>query len=367
VGKSVRSLALLLCIASGAALATESGAGAVERLLDESFAGYSERGEPGVAVMVIEDGAIRLQQTYGVADIERRNPITPDTAFRLASVSKQFAAMAVMILAEEGKLHYDDPVSRFVPELAPYEGVTVRHLLQHTGGLPDYYDVIDTSNGMPTNQDAARLLGELASPEFPPGERYSYSNPGYDMLGPLVESASGKPFVRFVKERIFVPAGMTASLVHDHTLPVVANRATGYDIVDGEIVEDDADPLNGIVGSGGIYTTLNDMYRWDQALYGEDLVSRETLELAYTAGVDSRGASIDYGFGWRIGDYRGHRRVSHGGSWVGFRTHIIRIPDLRFAVVLLSNRGDFDSDLHANAIVDAWFGEAAAQALPAGQ
>lgn len=362
---SARPLALLLVFVSGASLAAESGAGAVERLLDDNFAGYSERGEPGVAAMVIENGAIRLQRTYGVADIQRRNPITPDTAFRLASVSKQFAAMAVMILAEDGKLDYDDPVSRFVPELAPYEGVTVRNLLQHTGGLPDYYDVIDTSKGMPTNEDAARLLGELASPEFPPGDRYAYSNPGYDMLGPLVEAAAGKPFVLFVKERIFDAAGMTASLVHDHNLPFVANRATGYDVVDGEIVEDDADPLNGIVGSGGIYTTLNDMFRWDQALYGEDLVSQDTLELAYTSGVDSRGESIDYGFGWRIGDYRGHRRVSHGGSWVGFRTHIIRIPGLRFTVVLLSNRGDFDSDQHANAIVDAWFGASPAQAKSA--
>ena len=160
---SARPLALLLVFVSGASLAAESGAGAVERLLDDNFAGYSERGEPGVAAMVIENGAIRLQRTYGVADIQRRNPITPDTAFRLASVSKQFAAMAVMILAEDGKLDYDDPVSRFVPALAPYEGVTVRNLLQHTGGLPDYYDVIDTSKGMPTNEDAARLLGELAS------------------------------------------------------------------------------------------------------------------------------------------------------------------------------------------------------------
>ena len=237
---SARPLALLLVFVSGASLAAESGAGAVERLLDDNFAGYSERGEPGVAAMVIENGAIRLQRTYGVADIQRRNPITPDTAFRLASVSKQFAAMAVMIVAEDGKLDYDDPVSRFVPELAPYEGVTVRNLLQHTGGLPDYYDVIDTSKGMPTNEDAARLLGELASPEFPPGDRYAYSNPGYDMLGPLVEAAAGKPFVLFVKERIFDAAGMTASLVHDHNLPFVANRATGYDVVDGEIVEDDA-------------------------------------------------------------------------------------------------------------------------------
>ena len=171
------------------------------------------------------------------------------------------------MLAQDGRLSYDDPVSRYVPDLAPYSGVTIRHLLQHTGGLPDYYDAIDVSGDIPTNADAAKLLGEMAKPDFVPGERYEYSNSGYDMLGPIVEAAAGMPFVDFVRERIFVPINMNNSLVHDHTLPAIPNRALGYDTSPQGFALNDVNKLNGIVGSGGVYSNLNDMYRWDQALY----------------------------------------------------------------------------------------------------
>ncbi len=222
-----------------------------------------------------------------------------------------------------------------------YEGVTIRHLLLHTGGLPDYYDVIDTSAGMPTNQDAAELLGKMAKADFAPGERYEYSNAGYDMLGPIVEAASGMRFAEFVQQRIFAPLGMEGSRVHDHTLPVIPNRARGYEPAEGGFVLNDYDALNAIVGSGSLFSTLKDLVRWDQALYTEGLVSAATLELAFTSWTNNNGESLAYGFGWDIDDYGGHKRLRHGGSWVGFRSHIARIPELRFTVILLSNRADF--------------------------
>jgi CubicO group peptidase (beta-lactamase class C family) len=269
-------------------------------------------------------------------------------------VSKQFAAMAIMLLEEDGKLSYDDSIGKYVPELQAYEGVTIRHLLLHTGGLPDYYDVIDTSAGMPTNQDAAVLLGKMAKADFSPGERYEYSNAGYDMLGPIVEAASGMPFSQFVQQRIFAPLGMDGSRVHDHRLPVIPNRARGYEPAESGFVLNNDDPLNAIVGSGSIFSTLNDLFRWDQALYTEELVSAATLELAFTSGVNNNGESLDYGFGWRTDEYAGHKRLRHGGSWVGFRSHIARIPELRFTVILLSNRADFEPEGYVDTITDLY-------------
>ena len=334
--------------------ADESAVDVTERLLDDKFLAYSSGNQPGVAVMLIHNGEIQLQKTYGQADVDRKIPITADTSFRLASVSKQFSAMAMLILQEQGALNVDDPISQYVLELAPYQDVTIRHILHHTGGLPDYYDTIDTSLEMPTNADAAALLGEMADPQFAPGERYEYSNPGYDMLGPVVEAASGMPFSQFMRERVFDELGMDSSLVHDHTLPDIQNRANGYDADGGEFPLNDADPLNGIVGSGGVYSTLNDLYKWDQALYDAGLVTQQSLELMFTPGQTNDGQSIDYGLGWRIDSFQGRERLSHTGSWVGFRNYIGRVPEANFTLVILSNRSDFQALDHADAISSAY-------------
>jgi CubicO group peptidase (beta-lactamase class C family) len=322
--------------------------------IDELFAHYAAGVQPGVAVAVVQDGKLVLQRAYGYAEIDSKTPITADTAFDLASVSKQFAAMAIMLLEEDGKLSYDDFIGKYVPELQVYDGVTIRHLLLHTGGLPDYYDVIDTSPGMPTNQDAAELLGKMARADFAPGERYEYSNAGYDMLGPIVEAASGMRFAEFVKQRIFTPLGMNNSRVHDDTLPVIPNRARGYEPVEGGFVLNDYSALNAIVGSGDLFSTLNDLCLWDQALYTEELVAAATLELAFTSGTNNKGESLDYGFGWRTDEYAGHERLRHGGSWVGFRSHIARIPALRFTVILLSNRADIEPEGYVDTITDSY-------------
>ncbi|HZW59961.1 MAG TPA: serine hydrolase domain-containing protein [Woeseiaceae bacterium] len=356
------SLAALACML----LAALAGSGCTERAaapnrsqqVDALFAPLRSGVQPGAAVMVIKDGEVVHRAGYGYANLDALEPMQADTMVRLASVSKQFTAMAIMVLAEQGALRYDDPVSRYLPELSAYPGVTVRHLLTHTGGLPDYYDTIDTGTSLPTNADALRLLGEMAAPVFPPGERFEYSNPGYDMLAPLVEAASGMEFAAFMKERVFAPAGMTHALIHDHRPPVIAHRALGYEPEGGDFVLDDFDPLNGIVGSGGMYASLEDFLAWDEALYGSSLVSRETIDKAFTAMRLNDGSTTDYGFGWRIDDYRGQRRLRHGGSWVGFRTHIARIPAHRFTIVILSNRGDFQPETYIDPISDIYLGAA---------
>jgi CubicO group peptidase (beta-lactamase class C family) len=322
--------------------------------VDRLFEPFREGVQPGANVLVVQDGSIVHEGAYGHADLERGIPLTVESTFRLDSVSKQFTSMAVMRLAEDGKLGYDDPVSRYVPALATYPGVTVRHLLTHTGGLPEYYDVIDTARGWPSNADAAKLLGAMAKPVFEPGTRYEYSNPGYDMLAQVVEGASGVRFADFVRERIFVPLGMSHSLVHDHTRPTVPRRVLGYDKTDKGFALDDEHPLNGIVGSGGVFTTLGDLYLWDQALARERLVSARTLEQAFTPYVLENGESTGYGFGWRIDEYRGMRRIHHGGRWVGFRSHIARYPDAHLTIVILANRSDVEPAGYVDKITDLY-------------
>ncbi len=352
-----RGISLLACTAvmlSGEAAVADAFSNLAE--VDALFRAFTGGVRPGVAVSVIQDGETLFDGAYGYSDLDMRVPIDRHTAFRLASVSKQFAAMAVMMLAEDGALSLDDPIGKYVPELAVFDGVTIRHLLLHTGGLPDYYDTIDTSHGMPTNHDAAVLLGRMASPDFPAGDRYAYSNPGYDMLGPIVAAASGMPFGEFVEKRIFAPLGMSGSRVHDERKPVVPNRAYGYARCGERFVLDDDDPLNIIIGSGGVYSTLSDLLRWDAALYTDALVSREMLDAAFTSGTNNAGESLDYGFGWAIDRYAGYKRVRHGGSWVGFRTHIMRIPGLRFTVILLSNDADTEPEAYVDRITEIFLG-----------
>lgn len=342
-----------LCIPALAAQGPATKATASAQV-DALFAPLQRGIQPGAGVLVVWRGAIVHRAAYGYADVENRVPLTVDATFRLDSVSKQFTAMAVMLLAEDGRLKYDDAIAKYLPDLASYPGITVRNLLNHTGGLPEYYDDIDTSHGWPTNAEARALLGKMAKPVFAPGSRYEYSNPGYDMLAQVVEAASGQVFAVFMRERIFEPLRMEHSLIYDTTKPHVERRVLGYDPDGKGFKLDDEHPLNGIVGSGGVFTTLGDMYLWDQALYGERLVSRATLDQAFTSAVLNDGTKTGYGFGWSIDEYRHSRRIEHGGAWVGFRSHIARHPGIGLTIVILSNRSDFESSDYIDRIADIY-------------
>jgi CubicO group peptidase (beta-lactamase class C family) len=308
---------------------------------------------PGAAVIVIQEGKILKKAGYGMADLERGVPIETDTAFRLASVSKQFTAMAIMLLEEEGRLGFDDPVARFLPELSRFgNDLTIRHLLTHTGGLPDYYDVMVQVSGVerPLTKHALDVFSGWGEPLFAPGERYEYSNPGYELLALIAERASGRKFPEFVAERIFAPLGMTRSVVVDERGPRIAKRALGYRKSGDAFEEYDDDPLNYIFGSGGIYSTVEDLYHWDQALYTEQLVRAETLAEAFSPVRYNSGEEYPYGFGWRLTDHLERRRVAHAGGWVGFSTFIARYVDDGLGVVVLTNLEDADAEGLANSI-----------------
>ncbi|MFC2158140.1 serine hydrolase domain-containing protein [Acidobacteriota bacterium] len=308
--------------------------------IDALFADFNEN-TPGCAVMVIRNGKIVHQTGYGMADIERKVKMGSDIAIRLASVSKQFTAMGIMILAEQGKLGFDDPAVQYIPELAGRYGdkITVRHLLTHTSGLPDYYDAMTQfpSERMPVTEDGAAVFAKWGKSRFEPGEKFEYSNPGYEMLALIIEKASGQTFPEFLKSEIFTPLGMTDSLVMTHPETHFPKRSYGYRLKDDGYVLLDDHRFNLMLGAGGVYTTLEDMYLWDQALYTEELIKKATLDLAFTPMKLLSGKDTDYGFGWTIENYKGLRRLSHGGGWVGFRTGIARYPDRKLTVVVLSN------------------------------
>ena len=329
------------------------------------FAHLNEDIQPGAAVMVVSDGEIVYSRGFGYADIQNEVPIDASSTFRLGSVSKQFAAMAIMVLADEGKLDYDDPVIEYLPLLTKYPGVTIRHLLTHTSGVPDYYDTIDTSAGMPTNADLPAVLASMDGPEFAPGEQYEYSNPAYEMLPLIVEKLSGQTFSDFMTQKVFGPAGMDDSLIYDHTEPEIANRVVGYEPTADGFRLNDYHALNYIGGSGGMYATLEDFIAWDQALYGEDLVSEATLRKGFSRHTLNNGDEIDYGFGWRLDQHRGHRRIAHGGSWVGFRTSIARYPEQKLAIVVLTNRTDGNPGSYVDKIADIYLPDRGNEYRPA--
>jgi CubicO group peptidase (beta-lactamase class C family) len=313
---------------------------------------WTRGGTPGAAVLVIHEGRILLKKGYGLANVETKEPIRPDTVFDLASVSKQFTAMAILMLSERSKLSLEDPLTKFFPDFPPYaQKITVRHLLNHTSGLADYMESLTAEGKInkdwkpggfePTSAETMRLLAGVKVGRFTAGEKFEYSNSGYVVLGQIVGKASGRSLPQFLKENVFQPLGMKSTLVADESRPKIKNRAISYGLDAGKYENADYTPLNLIYGDGNVNTTIEDMYLWDQALYSHKLVKAATLMQAFTSGKLNSGKETGYGFGWVTWKYGGLDILSHAGGWAGFRTDIMRIPSERFTVVVLSNFARF--------------------------
>lgn len=351
----------------GAPATSAMGQAGYEHRVDSLMTTVTSASTPGAGVLVVQDGHIALEKGYGLAVVATNMPIRSDTRFLLASVSKQFTAMAIMILAEHGKLSYDDRLSTFFPEFPRYaDSITVRQLLNHVAGFPEYEGLFMDLGKVgrdwprsattpraayePTAHDALELLAEHARPHFRAGDRFEYSNSGYMILAQIVEKVSGQRYARFLDETIFRPLGMNETAVYDETKPAIPNRASSYRPKSGGYEEIDYTPFNFIYGEDNVVTTLNDLYKWDQALYGETLVHRASLEQAFKPAKLSDGSESQYGFGWNLQPMFGVPVVGHTGSWMGFRTAILRIPDKRTTVVVLSNAADFRAPLVAQSI-----------------
>lgn len=311
--------------------------------VDSLIAGLLRSDGPGAAVLVVADGKVVHQKGYGLANLSTRAPITPGTTFDLASVSKQFTAMAIMILAERGQLKYSDSLTRFFPEFPAYASrITVRHLLTHTSGLPDYMDVYRqrADGSEPSSRDVAGMIASVDTPYFAPGRKFEYSNSAYVLLAQIVEKVSGMPFPEFMRANVFDPLGMSSTMVSDQIKAPSPNRAVSYDswwMFGWRYRDDDYTPLNRIYGDGNVNTSLEDMARWVGALCGESLVKQATLAEAFEPMRLNDGKSSPYGFGWRLLEWDGQRVFQHGGAWAGFRSNIVLVPPCRLTVVVLSN------------------------------
>jgi CubicO group peptidase (beta-lactamase class C family) len=313
--------------------------------LDSLITDLAARKQFSGSILVAEHGREIYERGFGLADERRHVPFTPDTPVYLASLTKQFTAMAVMMLAERGKLSCDDALSKYFPQFPEYaERITVTHLLNHTSGIPDYVELGLERPGL-TDQDVLNALVKLPRLRFTPGERFEYSNSGYVLLALIVEKVSGQPYEKFLSEHIFRPLGMTHTFVYTPRESKVA-RAHGYNRFG-----DDSDYDLLTYGEGGIYSSVSDMFKWVRALYTEKLVTQTALARAFTAGKLNDGSATNYGFGWGITSMNGEPIYSHAGRYGGFNTYIKLFPKERSAIIFLTNHDFKDMGVIGNAII----------------
>jgi CubicO group peptidase (beta-lactamase class C family) len=302
---------------------------------------------PGVAVGVFRNGTVLYAAGHGLADLDRKVPIDPDTAFHIASIGKQMTAACILMLVEEGKVRLDAPASRYLKEMRGWAGaVTVRDLLQHTAGIPDAYPEMEEEEGkVPTGTDELRRLARGKRLEFEPGSQFQYSDSGYDILGVLIERVSHQSYPRFLEERILRPAGMTASFVYDKARLGQSRRALGYERGFGYWKLNDDSPLNLLYGSGEVYSTVHDLARYDHTLFGSHLLRPASMAELLKPAVLEDGTVVPYGFGWRVDkDESGEAFYAHSGNWLGFSAYYLHYPKDGLAVVILANSAEVDAE-----------------------
>ncbi|HEV3512487.1 MAG TPA: serine hydrolase domain-containing protein [Candidatus Sulfotelmatobacter sp.] len=362
---AVTFLVLNSCVLAATAQSASSQIDAVFSLLQSNNA-------PGAAVLVVYKGKPVFRHGYGVTDLRTKQPIGPDTDFRLASFSKQFTAMCIMLLVHDGKLHYDDHLTDIFPEFPAYgKPITIRNLLNHTSGLPDYEDILTAQyphtpdEQIPQIHDAGvlKLLEQQTAGKFPAGSKWQYSNSGYVVLGLIVEKVSGKPFGQFLHDRIFAPLHMIGTLAYEKGKNEVRRRAYGHTKEKDGWRETDQSSTSATLGDGGIYTSIDDLAKWDRALRQHNLLSEAEMQPALTPvqptggpAKSENGSLVSYGFGWFLDPYKGHKRMWHDGETMGFRTTIQRLPDDDLTVIVLANRTDINPAELALKVADLYLG-----------
>ena len=349
-------------------LGTLASAESMQNKVQRMLSGVAAVDQPGVAALVRQNGETVFEGGHGLRDLRSRSPLDAHTDFRLASCTKQFTAMAAMLLVHDGRLRYDERLTDIFPEFPAYgTSITVRNLLNHSSGLPDYEELMEKTGGAQkqrwtesnqiTDAEALKLLESVRVGRFAPGTRWAYSNSGYVVLGMIVAKVSGLSFPDFLQQRVFKPLRMDDSIAYVKGINTVSNRAYGYSVEGSTLVETDQSSTSATLGDGGIYSNLSDLAKWDDALSRHTLLSdaemRDALTPARMPGgslpkwdsgpgdTDPLGGKpVAYGFGWFLDPYQGHERMWHYGETAGFRSAVQRFPKDRLTVIVLSNRSD---------------------------
>jgi CubicO group peptidase (beta-lactamase class C family) len=332
-------------------------------------AGLRDGAVPGAAVGVLKGDRVLFERGYGVTDLKTLHRIDGCTNFRLASLTKQFTAMAIMLLVHEGKLTYDQPITDIFPDFPSYgKRITVRQLLNHTSGLEDYEDLMsqpDPNASLEQTQiqdaEVLQLLKRQNSTKFPPGAKWEYSNSAYVLLGLIIQRVSGQSFPDFLHDRIFLPLHIGNTVAYVRGSNEIPNRAFGHSFENGSWKQTDQSPTSATLGDGGIYSSVEDLAAWDRALTRGTLLSANAMSAALTpvnapGVVGPDGMPAQYGFGWFLNPYKGHRRRWHYGESIGFRTAIEHFRDDGLTIIVLLNRSDLNAGALALRIADVYLG-----------
>ena len=347
--------------------------------IDSLLSPLADAKSPGLAVLVRKDDQTIFSCGYGVRDLQTLARIDSRTNFRLASCTKQFTAMAIMLLVHDGKLRYEDKLTDVFPDFPGYgRTITIRQTLNHTSGLPDYESLMETSNSPASRRWSERnqiqdaevlaLLEQQTGTQFPPGTKWSYSNSGYVILGLIAAKVSGKSFADFLHQRIFSPLKMDETVAYEKGKTEVSSRAFGHSKETNGWKQTDQSSTSATLGDGGVYSSLDDLAKWDEALSRHTLLAENEMRAATTPVVladgtppkwpaDSdrpEGTPVSYGFGWFLDPYRGHQRMWHYGDTRGFHTYIERFVKDKLSIIILCNRTDLDPEKIASQIADVY-------------
>lgn len=324
--------------------------------IDSIFTNWNKADVPGCALGIIKEGKLIYAKGYGMANLEYDIPNAAHTVFRIGSTSKQFTAACIVLLAEKNKLSLDDNLKSLFPDFPTYaEKITIRHLLNHTSGIRDYLQ-ISYLKGLGdddyyTDYQVMKWLVNQTDLNFEPGEEYLYSNSGYWLLGQIVSKVAGMNMAEFAEKEIFEPLGMHDTHFHNDHTQIVKNRASGY-VPDNDGTYKISMTTLDMIGDGGIFTTINDIKKWDDAYYESNTLSRAFWDVMTQQGKLNNGEVINYASGLGISTYKGLKTIRHGGAFVGFRAELLRFPEQKLSIAIFANRGDANPSGMANQVAD---------------
>lgn len=334
--------------------------GRVEEV-DAIFAQWDREDSPGCALGIIQDGAFVYRRGYGMASLELAVPISSKSVFYIGSTSKQFVSASIMLAAEQGRLSLDDDIRTYLPEVPDYGNtITIRHLLHHTSGLRDYLTLWDLAGerieDIHSAEEALEMIARQKAPNFDPGDEYLYSNSGYFLLSVIVKRATGHSLREYAQQNIFQPLGMEHTHFHDDYTHIVKNRAIGHLLRgDGTVALNMSNFAQ--VGSGGIYSSVDDLLLWDRNYYDNELGNGGLIERMQVRGALNNGDTLNYAAALLIDEYRGLRTVSHGGALGGYRADFLRFPDQRFSVICLCNLASITPSSLAYQVADVYLAD----------